>query len=224
MQSRQAVRAVVHAQRARGALPSCSAAAVRTTALLVAHLAATFVRPGMAGLDLLVSDNWPPGWLLLPSGAAVANRLMSGNLSEARAARARYNATVFYGSIPDSHAGPAVGVFDRCASHQVWPGGGGCGGVGRPLAARLCKHSLSTRACTYMHHLAWPLQVPPERYPVTQRPLPSMAAEPGPLGGAGAPADQRRTDLGHLQVVCEAVTLVVWCAVRVAMSPHRHTE
>eukprot|EP01051_Picozoa_sp_SAG22_P002533 SAG22_NODE_114_length_19318_cov_13.809980_7_plen_178_part_00 len=66
-----------------------------------------------AELDILVSDGWPAGWLTLPSGAAVGNRLMTANLSEAAVARGRFNATVFFGSLPDNHAGPGAGVFDR---------------------------------------------------------------------------------------------------------------
>lgn len=81
--------------------------------LQLLELLSSAVTPARAELDLLVSDGWPPGWMTLPAGVAVANRLMTASLTEARVARARYNATVFFGSIPDNHAGPAAGVFDR---------------------------------------------------------------------------------------------------------------
>ena len=85
-------------------------------ALVVAGIAlqlSLVVLPCGAELDLLVSDGWPEGWLTLPSGHAAANRLMTANLSEAAVARRRFNATVFYGGLPDNHAGAGSGVFDR---------------------------------------------------------------------------------------------------------------
>ena len=77
-----------------------------------------------APLTVLVSDGWPTAadiTLMNPLAArlsnntamATANFLQTNDLSLAVAARHRFNASVLFGGLPDNHAGPTGGVFDR---------------------------------------------------------------------------------------------------------------
>eukprot|EP01052_Picozoa_sp_SAG31_P018707 SAG31_NODE_1336_length_8738_cov_4.855655_8_plen_162_part_00 len=70
-------------------------------------------RSGSTELEVLIADGWPARWMTLPTGASLSNRLMTANLTEAFIAQHRFNATVFFGGLPDNHAGPNFGVFDR---------------------------------------------------------------------------------------------------------------
>lgn len=99
---------------------------------LVLALAA---QPVTAPLTVLVSDGWPTDadiTLMDPAAAAhhgnsstaTANVLQTDDLSLAAVARARFNASVLFGGLPDNHGGPTVGVFDR--SH---PKGSGLNGL-----------------------------------------------------------------------------------------------
>ena len=76
--------------------------------------------PAAGPLAVLVSDGWPSAaavTLMDPAArstsTAVANVLQTDDLTLAAVARLRFNASVLFGGLPDNHAGPAVGVFDR---------------------------------------------------------------------------------------------------------------
>lgn len=70
---------------------------------------------GAGRLQVLVTDGDPSSrsWLLRPGGASVATHLLTDNIILAATARARWNASVLFGGLPDNHAGPSTGVFDR---------------------------------------------------------------------------------------------------------------
>ena len=72
--------------------------------------------PAAAPLEVLVSDGWPNASAVTldpTTGNAVATHIQTNNLALAQQARQRFNASVFFGPLPDNHGGPTVGVFDR---------------------------------------------------------------------------------------------------------------
>ena len=68
-----------------------------------------------AELQVLVSDGLPTSWMIVThGGAAVANRIMTNNLSVAAlVSTSPFNSTVMFGPLPDQHDGPNRGIFDR---------------------------------------------------------------------------------------------------------------